>query len=144
MSLIKDIKEEVAQLKATPKVLRRFAWLMAVVFLIIASWQYFSGVAADDLLIWAGLAVVFLLLSFFPASNVLKQLHKAWMTLAFILGWFVSRFLLTLIFYLIMTPIGLLARLFGKELLDKKFPGEKTSFWEPYHRTESEHYEKMY
>ncbi|MFZ5801516.1 MAG: SxtJ family membrane protein [Candidatus Omnitrophota bacterium] len=66
---------------------------------------------------------------FCPA--ILRPLHKAWMTLALILGWIVSHILLTLLFYLGVAPIGLLTRLAGKDLLSLKIEKGRSSYWIP-------------
>jgi hypothetical protein len=50
------------------------------------------------------------------------------MSLAVVLGFFVSRFLLAVIFYLVVTPIGLIMRLSGKDLLDMKLK-DRDSYW---------------
>jgi hypothetical protein len=62
---------------------------------------------------------------------VLWPIQKAWMTLALLLGWLMTRVILTVLFYVIVTPIGLLARLFGKDFLDRKFSGQSESYWIP-------------
>ncbi|MFH1681867.1 MAG: SxtJ family membrane protein [Candidatus Eisenbacteria bacterium] len=44
-------------------------------------------------------------------------------------GWFNTRLILVLIFYLVFTPIGLLLRLFGKDLLNRKFDSQAPTYW---------------
>jgi hypothetical protein len=67
------------------------------------------------------------------------------MSLAIVMGAFVSRFLLCLVFYLVVTPIGLIMRLLKKDLLDMKL-GDRDSYWQE--RPEEEYdpvkTEKMY
>jgi hypothetical protein len=53
------------------------------------------------------------------------------MTLALILGWIVTRILLTIVFFLVVTPIGLLQRLCGKRPLEVRFKGDETTYWQP-------------
>jgi hypothetical protein len=52
-----------------------------------------------------------------------------WMRLAFILGWINTRIILFIIFYLIFTPIGIVLRIFGIDLLDRKIERDKESYW---------------
>ena len=59
----------------------------------------------------------------------MKPIHIGWMTLAFALGWFNTRLLLGIFFYLILTPIGVLMRLFGKDLLDQRIDKRATTYW---------------
>lgn len=97
------------------------------------AWPYFMG-AAGLFGLWGLL---------WPSG--LKPLYKVWMSLALVMGFVVSRILLTLLFYGVVTPIGLLMRLLGKDLLDSKM-GDRDSYW---HLRERESYnpersEKMY
>lgn len=55
-----------------------------------------------------------------------EWMHRSWMKLALVLGWVNSRILLTVLFYIILTPVALLARLFGKTSIRKK-AGNTTS-----------------
>jgi len=66
---------------------------------------------------------------FLPA--VLVPLFKVWMLLAASLNWIMTRLILGLLFYLVVTPTGLVARLFGKRFLDTRFdPGGTTeTYW---------------
>ena len=53
------------------------------------------------------------------------------MTLAFVLGFIMAHVILTLFFFLIVTPIGLAARLFGKDFLNRKRDTHATTYWIP-------------
>ena len=68
------------------------------------------------------------------------------MALAIIIGFFMSRLLLTLLFYGVMTPIGLAMKLFGKDTLDERIEKGKASYWQelPTGRKVKEHYERQY
>ena len=117
------------ELKSIPsgkKDLRKFGITMAVVL---------GGLGA--LLLWKGrptypiflsLAAVFLLAGL-TIPNFLKPIHKAWMALALLMGWIMTRVILSILFFLIFTPIGLLSRLLGKKLLDADFSEKKESYW---------------
>jgi hypothetical protein len=63
------------------------------------------------------------------AYPIMKPVHIGWMTLAFILGWVNTRLLLGAFFYIILTPIGLVMRLVGKDLLGKKINRSATTYW---------------
>jgi len=52
-----------------------------------------------------------------------------WISLAVILGYFVSRILLTIIFFLVMLPTGLLMRLFAKDPMDRKLDPDAPTYW---------------
>jgi Saxitoxin biosynthesis operon protein SxtJ len=61
--------------------------------------------------------------------RALKYFYIAWMALAFTLGFVMSNVILTLFFFLFVTPIGLLARLFQKDFLARKWDKRAASYW---------------
>src|SRR5215471_7633252 len=61
--------------------------------------------------------------------RALKYVYVAWMALAFTLGFIMSNVILTLFFFLFVTPIGLLARLFQKDFLARKWDKQAASYW---------------
>jgi hypothetical protein len=61
--------------------------------------------------------------------RALKYVYVAWMALAFTLGFVMSNVILTLFFFLFVTPIGLLARLFQKDFLARKWDKRAASYW---------------
>jgi len=63
------------------------------------------------------------------AYSIMKPIHIGWMRFAFLLGWVNTRILLGAFFYLILTPIGLLMRAFGNDLLDEKLEPQAPSYW---------------
>ncbi len=80
---------------------------------------------------WAALAAVFFLVTGLFAYPVLKPVYRAWMKFAFLLGWVNTRILLGLFFYLVLTPIGLILRLTGKDLLDRRIDRAAATYWTP-------------
>ncbi len=63
------------------------------------------------------------------APRVLKPVYLAWMTLAILLGFVVSGFLLILFFFLVITPIGWVARCLGNDFLKLKLERSAASYW---------------
>ena len=78
--------------------------------------------------------------------DVLKPLQKAWMGLGVVLGFFVSRIIMAVLFYLIITPVGFIMKLFGKDILDQRIDKNKTSYWHelPVVHKPKESYENQY
>jgi len=74
------------------------------------------------------LSFIFLFLAF-NAPLLLKYPYIAWMRLASILGWLNTRLLLAVVFYFIFSPVGLVMRLFGIDLLERKFDRAVNSYW---------------
>ncbi len=71
---------------------------------------------------------LFILMAF-VAPKALRLIYISWMKVGFVLGWINSRIILTVIFYLICTPIGLVMRLFGKDLLSLKTEKSAKTYW---------------
>ncbi len=128
MSWIKDVREELSGLDRSPRSRRNFALVMLLIPGLIYLGIYRNTPPEGFYwwlpLIWLALFVPGLL---FPP--LLRPLHTAWMALAFALGWLVSRLLLTLIWFILLTPIGFIARLRGKAFLDTRHgQGERTAW----------------
>ncbi len=128
----REIREELKKLKTEPKDLRRFGVTVGAVFVLLAGWLWFRHKPYYPLLLIP--AVPLLVLGvIYPKS--LKGVYRGWMALALVLGHVVSTVLLTVFFFLIVTPIGLVARCFGKDFLDRKFDRQAASYWRPRART---------
>jgi Saxitoxin biosynthesis operon protein SxtJ len=143
MSWISDVKSELKRLKASPRELRKFSYLVGSVLMLFGGAGLFkhwniSVVAA----VWIGAAalIAFGLLN----PMLLRTVYLFWMAFAFALGWIVSRVILIFLFYLVITPIGMIARLIGKKFIDITFPGETESYWVSKEASKKTNYEKMF
>ena len=104
---------------------RSFAIVFFVVFLIIATFPLMNG---DELRLWSlTISVVFLFLGLIN-SKILNPLNKLWFKFGIFLGKIISPLVMGIIFFLVVTPIGLLMRLFNKDLLNLKF-NNNSSYW---------------
>jgi len=143
MSWISDVRNEVTGLDLSKSSLRKFGLLVGGILIALSLWFIFRDKWETVRLI---LLVIgsFLLLAglFFPF--VLKGLYKIWMGLAFAIGWVVSRILIAILFYLVVTPAGFVARLTGKKFLDVDMRKKKDSYWIPKSSEKKNNYEKMY
>ena len=112
------------------KVLRQFSAAWLVFFLAIAARQYFSRGHHEAGLVLGALAVFIGGLGLIIPPAV-RWLFVSWMVLAFPVGWAISQIMLALMFYGLITPIGLLFRLKGRDLLARKPAANRPSFWMP-------------
>ncbi len=104
---------------------RNFGIVFFVVFLIIASYPLIDG---GDLRIWSLIiSIVFLFLGLIK-SKILSPLNKFWFKFGIYLGKIISPLVMGIIFFLVVTPIGLLMRLLNKDLLNLKF-NNNSSYW---------------
>jgi hypothetical protein len=122
------ILDELAKLKTGPRDLRKFGLMVGGAFagLALALWLRHSAAWPWVL---TPAAVLFVLGGAWPQG--LKWVYVGWMALAFALGHMVSTLLLTLLFYLVVTPIGWLARCLGRDFLDRKWSRQAPSYWIP-------------
>jgi hypothetical protein len=70
-----------------------------------------------------------LLLLGLAAPRVLKPVYLAWMALAFTLGLILTTVLLTVLFFAMITPISLVARVLGKDFLSLRLDAEAPTYW---------------
>ncbi len=75
-----------------------------------------------------GGAVFFLFFSI-VWPKVLMPLYKIWVKIGDFIGGIISRIILIILFFLIFTPIGLVLKVLGKDLLNKKIDRSKSSYW---------------
>lgn len=125
MSFIRDISEQRKELKQSNKSLRNFGFLFAVVFLIFSSFSIYKNHTAWHYLL--PIVIVFFLVALLM-PKILWEFYKIWMTLSFVLGYFVSRLILSIIYFLVFTPMALILKLIGKDLLHIK-PQNVDSYW---------------
>lgn len=59
----------------------------------------------------------------------LKYIYRLWMKLGLVLSWINTRLILIILFYLLFTPMGIVMRMFGVDLLDRKIEKGKDSYW---------------
>lgn len=124
------------KLIASKENLQEFAVLWAVFCFLLNLFLLFKGQTNPYLALLAGL-LLFIGFSFMRA--ILKPFYFIWMALAFVLGLVMSRVFLGFVFFAVLTPIGLLAKLFGKHFLDLK---NQTSYWQRRNALEG-NYEKQ-
>jgi len=105
---------------------KSFGLLFFAVFLILGLWPLKNGENLNFYFITA--SVVFLLLGLIN-SKLLSPLNKSWIKLGEILGIVIAPIVMALVYFVILTPVSLIVRIFGKDLLDLKFLKEKDSYW---------------
>ncbi len=105
---------------------RSFGIVFGIVFLLIAAWPLFSS---GHLRVWAVIASAAFFLVAFILPRVLAPLNKLWMRFGMLLHRIVSPVILGILFYLFVTPMGLVMRLFGKDFLHLRFDSSARSYW---------------
>ena len=105
---------------------RSFGFLFFIVFLAISLWPLKSQ---EDLRLWAFiLALIFFVLGILN-SKFLTPLNKLWMKFGIFLGSIISPFVMGVVFFMVVTPIGLIMRFLGKDLLRIKKSKFVSTYW---------------
>ncbi len=104
---------------------RSFGVVFFIVFLLIGLYPILKG---NDLRIWS-LIISFIFLSLgLINSRTLTPLNRLWFKFGLLLGKFISPIIMGIIFFIVVTPIGIIMRLFKKDLLNLKF-NKKETYW---------------
>ena len=121
------LKEEIKNIKEDKTTLRKFGLTVGTVLLLVGIVLYLTGKSSS--VVFGGAGVLLILFGLI-LPNILKPLNKVWMTLAVILGWFMSRLILFILFYIVITPIGFFLRIAGKDFLNLRTDKNSDSYWE--------------
>jgi len=105
---------------------RSFGLVFFVFFLIIGFWPKIFG---EDLRIWLIIiSIIFLVLGLIN-SRFLTPLNIIWFKFGLLLGSIIAPVVMGLVFFLVVTPIGLFMKFISKDLLNRKFSNKKTTYW---------------
>ena len=104
---------------------RSFGIVFFVVFLIIATYPLING---DELRLWSLIISIIFLFLGLVNSKILNPFNKLWFKFGIFLGKIISPLVMGIIFFLVVTPIGLLMRLLNKDLLNLRF-NNNGSYW---------------
>ncbi len=123
---------------------KEFGIIVGGIFSLLSLWWIYRGRFPSVTPILLGLGAALVVLGIvFPRALVYP--NRAWMLLAEVLGFVSTRIILGMVFFLIVTPIGVVKRLFGWDPLARRAKSSR-SYWRPYsgRQRDSRHYEKMY
>ena len=105
---------------------RSFGLLFFIVFLILGLWPLKNSGNLNYYLV--GVSSVFLVLGLIN-SKLLSPLNKAWVKFGEILGSIIAPIIMAFVYFIFLTPISLIVRVFGKDLLGVKFDKKKDTYW---------------
>ena len=104
---------------------RSFGLLFFVVFFLIGIWPLFNE---NDYRLWSLIiSIIFLILGLLN-SKLLNPLNNLWIKFGEILGKIIAPIVMMIVFFIFLTPLSFIIRLFGKDLLNIKFI-KKKSYW---------------
>ena len=117
--------EELNSIKSSSKELKNFGVTIGFILLMIG---VFLFVIEKDLFIYFFSIGLILIIIGGIAPVILRPIYKIWMIFAVIIGWVMTRVILSVLFFSIITTIGIFTRLIGKDFLSLKSRNQK-SYW---------------
>ena len=118
--------EEIRNISTTKSEIKKFSYLVGGILILISLYILWKG--TSDFRILFGIGSGLILLGII-VPTILKPIYYVWMVFAAILGWFMTRVILSIVFYLIVTPIGLIAKIFRKKFLDLSFITDDNTYY---------------
>ena len=131
-------------MKTNLKEVKKFGFILTAFLLIVGTVSYFKGHETRAFVLWGIDAVVLLLNVFYLPA--MKPIYVAAMKMAGVLGYINTKIILSVVYYLIFTPIGIFLKIMGKDLLDEKIDTNQVSYWidKEIVRTKPEDYERLF
>jgi hypothetical protein len=114
--------------KPSAKQLRQFSAVEIVFFAIVSAWLYYNTSSFQVAVTVFVVAVVVGVLGLIWPAFV-RPVYMVWMAIAFPIGWLVSHLLLAVLFYLAISPIGIIMRLCGYDAMQRKFDPQAETYW---------------
>ena len=105
---------------------RNFGIVFSIVFLLISLYPLLKS---GDIRVWSLVVSFIFLILGIVNSKILSPFNKLWFKFGLLLGKFVSPLIMMIIFFFVVTPIGILMRLFRKDVLNLKFNNKKETYW---------------
>ena len=117
--------EEIKNIRLTNKDLKNFGLIIGIILSMFGVFLLYRRI--DYFIYFAGVGLIFLSLGLI-APKILKPIYKVWMTFAVIVGWIMTRLILSILFYTVITGLAILTRIIGKDFLNLKI-NNKESYW---------------
>lgn len=127
----------------TRRELRQFGLLCLAIFGGMAAYGYLQGGSGLGTRLLAGAAVVGGTLGVL-APQALRPIFVGWLIAAFPIGWTVSHLLLGIIFFCVLTPIGLLLRVLGHDPMQRSVDHDAETYWIPHEQAEVKRYFRQF
>jgi glucan phosphoethanolaminetransferase (alkaline phosphatase superfamily) len=130
MNWINAFRKEVRAISPTQRQIRQFGWLFFVVFTFgVPAWKAWHTSSLADVEFTVPLLGVFFLAAAYLFPSVLNKPYRWWMGLGLLMGLVVGNAVVAVVFYLVMTPIGLINRVRGKHFMPLKPDARVSTYW---------------
>jgi hypothetical protein len=105
---------------------KSFGYLFTVVFALVSGYFFYKG--KTHWMVTTPISIVFLLVTL-ACPIILKYPFKLWMGIGLVMHKIVNPVVMGILFYFVVTPFGLIARIFGAKFLALEFKGSDKSYW---------------
>ena len=121
------LKDELKHIDNSDSAVKKTGLTVGVVLILISLLLWWLGKSS---FMYFSISGGLLIILAFIAIPILRPFHKLWMMLALLMGFVMSRVILTILYYLVLTPIGLLAKVVGKKFMPLGFDKNAATYWE--------------
>ena len=117
--------EEIKNIRLAKKDLKNFGFIIGIILSLFGLCLLYKG--TDYFIYFLSVGLTFLSLGLI-SPEILKPIYKTWMAFAVIFGWIMTRIILSVLFFSVITGIAILTRIIGKDFLNLKINNKK-SYW---------------
>lgn len=126
--MLKEIVSQIKKINTDRNTLRKFCLISGVILFVIGSISLARTASNNYPIFFIG-GLLFITTGIILPSSI-KCFYVFWMAVSFVLGWVISRVILALLFFFLITPFGFFLRVvLKKDLLDEKIDLQKNSYW---------------
>lgn len=143
MNWIDPVRHDISSIKSSNKDLKKFGITIGIIFILFSTTAEWKQWWSIEFVIAIGVCGLILLFVGIVFPNFLKQIHHYWMCIAIIAGSLVSRIILCIIFFIILTPVAIVAKVFGKQFLHGLKKDKSDRLWIIRDQSKPINYEKM-
>jgi len=105
---------------------RNFGLVFFFIFLVVSIWPLTHN---ESPRIWSAIISLAFLILVLTRSKLLTPLNRLWAKFGIILGSIIAPIVMGVVFFLVITPIGLVMKIIGKDLLSLKYDKKKETYW---------------
>ncbi|HCY77423.1 MAG: hypothetical protein IH620_00380 [Ignavibacterium sp.] len=121
------LKEEIKFIDKSENAVKKTGLTVGIVLILLSLLLWYLGKTSS--IYFSAIGGLFVIIAVvFP--SLLRPFHRLWMMLALLMGFVMSRVILTLLFYIVLTPIGFIAKLVGKKFMPLRFDKNASTYWE--------------
>ena len=132
MSMISDVLTDLRKLDQNPSVMRKFGLVLGLILLLITIGLCYKNpldtYLTPKIITFSVLTICSFLLAI-VAPSLLKPLNTIIVFIAMIIGWFMTRIILGILFFLVFLPMGLVMRMMGRDSMRRKLDSSIDSYW---------------